>query len=523
LTFEHGGRTWSVSGSADGAFSFPTEETGRWLLAAVSAPGHLPFAPEWGQSPVLLYARKGETVRGITITLSPADEFEGKVVDPANNPVAGASITVLGGGAGANTLVPLKDQYRSDSNGVFRFVAPQDAVVEATHDGFARGRARIDYSARLSRSLTIHLRPQTAAQLTIEGTVVDRDGSPAEGALVSARLKGKPGEVPATSRVDVAGRFQLSDLLPGVWILSASRADSAPAVVEVAAGTKGVLLRLLRGGELVGRVKGKQTGAPVAPFTVLVYAKEMRSISVVDPSGEYHFHDLSPGPATVSVVAPGYAPASEARVTVPEAGRGAARADFELTSGGRLSGLVLEQKTAKAIVGAEVEVEGTPPSLGIPIRNETKTDGEGRFSLAGLAEHNSGIQVSASGYHARIVSVPPIPDGEQRGPLRIELNPVKPGEREGVELTGIGAILEKSGEAFVVVKVVPQGGAAEVGIAEGDVVTSIDGRSTKAMAFADLVTLIRGPEGTMVALEVQKGGNAQSSVMLVVPRRVVRG
>jgi S1-C subfamily serine protease len=184
---------------------------------------------------------------------------------------------------------------------------------------------------------------------------------------------------------------------------------------------------------------------------------------------------------------------------------------------------VLEQKTAKAIVGAEVEIEGTPPSLGIPIRNETKTDGEGRFSLAGLAEHNSGIQVSASGYHARIVSVPPIPDGEQRGPLRIELNPVKPGEREGVELTGIGAILEKSGEAFVVVKVVPQGGAAEVGIAEGDVVTSIDGRSTKAMVFGDLVTLIRGPEGTTVALEVQKGGNAQSSVMLVVPRRVVRG
>lgn len=69
------------------------------------------------------------------------------------------------------------------------------------------------------------------------------------------------------------------------------------------------------------------------------------------------------------------------------------------------------------------------------------------------------------------------------------------------------------------VKVVPQGGAAEVGIAEGDVVTSIDGRSTKAMAFSDLVTLIRGPEGTTVALEVQKGGNAQSSVILVVPRR----
>jgi hypothetical protein len=298
LTFEHGGRTWPVAATADGAFRFRTDDVGRWLLAAVTAPGHLPFAPEWGQSPVLLHARKGEVVRGITITLSPADEFEGRVVDPSDKPVAGASIAVLGGGAGASTLVPLNDQYRSDSNGVFRFIAPQDAIIEATHEGFARGRARIDYSVRLSRTLTIRLKPLAAAQLAIGGTVVDHDGSPAEGAIVSARLKGRPGQMPATTHVDVDGRFQLLDLEPGTWKLSASRANSAPAVAEIAAGTKGVLLRLPRGGELAGRVRNKRTGAPLAPFTVLVEATEMRSVSVVDPSGEYYLHDLAPGPAS---------------------------------------------------------------------------------------------------------------------------------------------------------------------------------------------------------------------------------
>src|SRR5688500_1919589 len=72
LTFEHGGRTWPVSARADGAFSFHTEDVGAWLLAAATAPGHLPFAPEWGQSPVSFQIRKGEIVRGVTIALSPA-------------------------------------------------------------------------------------------------------------------------------------------------------------------------------------------------------------------------------------------------------------------------------------------------------------------------------------------------------------------------------------------------------------------------------------------------------------------
>jgi hypothetical protein len=523
LTFEHGGRTWPVSARADGAFSFHTEDVGAWLLAAATAPGHLPFAPEWGQSPVSFQIRKGEMVRGVTIALSPADEFDGMVVDPANNPVAGASITVLGGGAGASSLVALKDQYRSDAHGAFRFIAPPDAIVEAAHEGFARGRSRIDYSVRLSRKLTIRLKPLAAAQLTIDGTVLDHEGSPAEGAVVSAALKGKPGEPSATARVSVEGRFQLLDLDAGIWKLSASRAGSAPAIAEFAAGSKGVLLRLPRGGVLAGRVKEKRTGAPIAPFTVVVHGKEMRSVSVVDPSGEYRLHDLSPGPTAVNVVAPGYAPSSEVRVIVPEAGAGVARADFELTAGGRLDGVVVKQKTGAPIAGARVEVEGTPPSFGIPIRNETTTDADGRFLLTGLAENTVGIQVSATGHHARIVQVPPIPDGEQRGPLRIDLSPIKPGEQESVEMTGIGAQLERSGDLFVVTKVNPQGGAAEVGIAEGDAVTFIDGRPSKTMNFGDVVSLIRGPEGTTVTLVVQKGGSAQDSVTFVVPRRVVRG
>ncbi len=471
LTFAHNGQVSSVSGAPDGSFHFEPHVAGLWLLAATTAPAHLPFAPEWGLSPVLLEARPNELVRGITVALSPAQEFEGRVVDPKDQPVAGADITVLGGGAGATTLVPLENRFRSDSRGMFRFIAPDDAIVEATHEGFASGRAQVDYSVRLSRKLTVRLRPIAEAHFSIEGTVIDQDGSPAEGAVVSATLKGRPTAFAMTTRVDVDGRFKLLDLEGGTWTLAASRPGSAPAFAEVAAGTIGVRL----------------------------------------------------GPAVVSVVAPGHAPSAEVRVTIPDPGAGTATADFDLSAGGSLTGFVLERGTDAGIPGALVEVEGTPPSLGVPIRNDTLTDGDGGFTLNALAETTVGIQASAAGHHARIISVPPIPEGETTGPLTIELTPLKVGEDAGVELAGIGAALQKNGDVFVVVRVVPNSGAAEVGLAAGDAVTSINEVPVKPMTLTDAVPLLRGPEGTTVRLVVVKAGNPPQTVTLIVPRRVVRG
>jgi hypothetical protein len=60
VTFSRGGAAASVRCAADGSFRFEPPEAGRWQLAAASAPGHAPFAPEWGHSPVVFDARPGE-------------------------------------------------------------------------------------------------------------------------------------------------------------------------------------------------------------------------------------------------------------------------------------------------------------------------------------------------------------------------------------------------------------------------------------------------------------------------------
>src|SRR5260370_33118099 len=183
------------------------------------------------------------------------------------------------------------------------------------------------------------------------------------------------------------------------------------------------------------------------------------------------------------------------RVTMPDAGAGTATADFALSAGGSLTGFVLERGTDAGIPGALVEVEGTPPSLGVPIRNDNPTDGDGGFTLNALAETTVGIQASAAGHHARIISVPPIPEGETTGPLTIELTLLKVGEDAGVELAGIGAALQKNGDVFVVVRVVPNGGAAEGGLAAGGAGTSINEAPGKPRNLPTPVPLLPGPEG----------------------------
>jgi hypothetical protein len=521
LTFSHDGQTSSVGGAVDGAFHFEPHAAGRWLLAAATAPGHLPFAPEWGQSPVLLDARPGESVRGVVVALMPALEIDGRVVDAQGAPVAAADVVVFGGGIGTTVLVPLVDRFRTDGNGAFRFTAPDDATVEATREGFAPGRARVDRSVRLSRKLTIQLAPSARALLSIDGTVLDPAGAPAEGALVSAFPKQAWAELPATARASVEGRFTLRGLSEGTWSLTASRPGSASAASETPAGASGVRLQLKRGGALAGHVRDKRTGEPIAPFTVAVQGGETHTLSIIDASGTYSFDDLSPGPATVWVVAPGHAPSPQVRVTIPEPGAGTAAADFELSNGGSLAGTVVDKGTHEGIAGALVQVEGGPPSAAIPVLNQTSTDGDGGFVLSGLAESTIGVEASAQGHHARLMPVPSVSEGETAGPLTIELTALQPGEDAGIQLAGIGMQFEKRGDYFVVTRVIPGGGAAEMGLGPGDELTAINGLPAKAMTFADAVPLLRGPEGTTVTLVVLKGGNPQDIVTVAVPRRVI--
>ncbi len=536
LTFSRFGEATGVAAAGDGTFRFAPGASGRWVLATASAPGFLPFAPEWGHSPVLLDARPGERVSGIAVVLAPAIEYLARVLDPEGRPVAGAEVRVLGAATGENALLPLQERFASDARGEVRLVAPDDATLEARHAGFSPGRASIDLAARSSREVVVALRPAgrgDAMGEPIAGRVEDPNGAPAPGALVVAAREGRfEDEVLAQVATGPSGEFGLQELPPGSFRLVATRPGFAPAVLRrVRPGASDVVLRLRAGGALTGRVRDRATGEPVTSFTVAVSprgrerASGVRAVTVVDAGGSFAVDGLATGPSTVQATAPGRAPSAEVAVDIPAAGAAPARVDLELSTGGRLRGVVLDARTREPLPGAQLEIEGAQ-SLGasaLPARPATVAGPEGRFELSGVPPRPVSLLATAPAHHARILGGLSVGEGDARSGIEVALTPLQPGEEAQVELTGIGAVLASQGASLVIVDTAPGSGALEAGLGRGDEILRIDGRDVAGLTMADAVNLIRGPENSSVILVVRKRDDPQrAELRVVVYRRSIR-
>lgn len=513
LTFARDEEAAGVAADDRGAFRFEPRASGRWFLAAATAQGYLPFAPQWGESPVQLEARPGEVVRGITVALDPEVRYEGRVVDQAGKPVAGAAVEVLGGEA---AVVPKPTRYVSDSAGAFSFSAADGAVLEARSEVSGAGRAVVDLSVRMSKKLVIELAPLSDA--FVEGTVEDERGQPVEGAAVSAEEKLRFAQPRVLARTDRQGKFRLDGLAKAVWIVTAIRRGLAPATGEVTAPGS-VRLRLAAGGGLEGRITDKASRAPVQAFTLLVQGEEPQTLSVIDPGGRYRMEGLPAGSLLVSALAQGHAPTAAKRVSI--AAGETATLDFALGRGGRVTGIVVERGSKKPIPSAEVSVEGLDAAAGVPIRNGTIAGPDGRFVLDALEENTLAITATAPGHHGRIFSLPRIAEGETTGPVTVELTPLQEGEEPRLELAGIGAALQKRGDAIWLGQVLPGGGAAEAGLVPGDGILAIEGAPVAPMSLGEAVQLLRGPEGTSVTLSVVKASGA-GPLTVSVARRIVR-
>jgi carboxypeptidase family protein/PDZ domain-containing protein len=525
LTFARAEEAASTASAADGSFHFAPRAAGRWLLAGAAAPGYLPFAPAWGESPVRLEARAGEVVKGLVVRLAPAVEYDGHVVDAEGRPVAGAEVRIAGEDPSAR-VVAAPDRWRTGPGGAFHFAAPDGAVLEARREGQGVGRGAVDMAVRATRALTIRLQAASSV-LSIAGSVEDAQGAPVEGAIVRASRR-RSDAPPATARTDAAGRFRLEGVGEGRWLVTASRPGAAPASDVAEAGASDVRLRLAGGGRVTGRVKDARSGAPVTSFTVAVLSRTPRSVQVAAADGRYELDELPPGRAFVTVTAPGYAAPDEVRVAVPEPGAPAATADFALAPGARLRGVVVERGSGAPVAGARVEAEGGVPDVpGAPVRNEVATDAEGRFELSGLGDGSTTLVASAPGHHARTLSGPALAAGAEASAsadVTIELSPLAAGETPRVELAGIGIVAAKRRDALRVASVLPDGGAAEAGLQAGDEIVEIDGVPASRLALDEAVPMLRGPEGTTVTLAIVKGGDAaRAPLRVVVPRRLVHG
>ena len=533
LTFSRGGAGDTVRTGPDGRFAFEPAARGRWLLAAATAPGYFPFAPEWGHSPVQLLAEPGRQVKGIEVHLTPALELLGRVVTARGDPAPDAEVRLFGA-LGEFALVRIPDRFVTDSRGAFRVAAPLGSVLEARLPGNAPGRAEVDELALANGKVKIALGPAEDRPPPPRAAILGRVtclGEPVPGAIVTAipaRAFGL-GAIPTAQAVTLFdGRFALADLLAGPYRLLARAEGREPGSARAVAGEEGeVEIELKEGGRLRGCVRDAGTGAPVAPFTVLVFARRNalwvepeRSLSVIDPGGCYALDDLRTGPAAVVVSAPGRAPSDELSVEIPVP-PGEAVEDVLLSAGGTLTGVVRDDATGAPLSSAHLGVEGSLAAAAstFPVLSEATTGPDGAFAMDGLPRRFS-IAAAAAGHHARVLGGLSVEPGGWAGPIEIRLRPLAPGEEPRTDLVGIGVAIAARDDGLVVTQVVPGGGAAEAGLAPGDVIVEVNGRPVAEIGFGGSVDTIRGPEGTTVLLEVRRG---DATLEVEVPRRLVRG
>jgi protocatechuate 3,4-dioxygenase beta subunit len=543
LTFEHAGATSSVKTGAEGAFRFEPREAGVYRLALATAASYLPYAPEWGHSPISLSARSGERIRDITVYLFPAVTYVGVVRDPGGAPVAGASVQLLDPGSGGAAPAQAAERLVTDAAGEVRLVAADDALLEARHPSFSPARARVDFRAQASGRVVLRLGAKgdaPPAEETIEGRVVDARGDGVSGALVRAAYADDPPHLeqlrPSPAAIAEAdGRFVIEGLDPGrydVRALAPPDVGLAPAEVEgVSSGARGLVLTLASaGGKVRGTVRDGATGEPVAAFTVLVTVRVgplqrrlYASAGVFDASGRYEVAGLVPGAYAVTVAAHGLAPAADVEFRIADPPGEAETVDFALTRGGRVTGTVLDEATGAPIEGARVSVEGHLGSDGdLPLLASATSDASGEFAVGGLQAGLRSITILAAGHHGRILSGLNVPEGGDLGPITVKLRPTEEGEEPRLELTGIGAVLSAKGDALVIGEVMEGGGAREAGLVADDAIVAIERQPVTEVGFEGSVQRIRGPEGSSVLLTVRKAAGGEPLEIAVFRRRIGR-
>ncbi len=369
----------------------------------------------------------GGTRSGVTVVLRRGLSVRGVVKDEEGRPLAGAEVNLSSartlragrGGAQMSFIGPgsqLRRETAADGRFEFRGLKAGDYTVSARRPGFSR--ATVDpvnvAEARAAEPLELVLKPGA----TISGVVRDKAGAGASGWYVSARAASQaggpafgPGAIRSEEPTGPDGVFYLEGLITGETyeLQVMGQAGLGPRKAGVVAPAEGVELVVTGTGQIRGRVVDADSGRAIPDFQVRYQPDAqggMRFVMRMGPGrgrgpyekqpfhaedGSFVLEDVAAGRWTVEAFAPGYQAGSASAVAVGE-GEATEGVEVRLSKGGVITGKVLESRGGRPILDATVRAElsgGGPRTMirmgGEGGDNETATDAEGRYEIAGLA------------------------------------------------------------------------------------------------------------------------------------------
>ena len=352
----------------DGGFVIENVAPGRFTLA-VAAPGFLP-ARRQGIEVVA-----GNDVTGLEVVVSKGAVVEGRVTTAQGRPLAGARLRVMPTKEAGNLLLAAVGlpEAVADGDGAYRL----EGVAEGTRSIVAEERDH----PKVVQTLAVqpgsnHLDFQLPEGREVSGKVTDPQGQPVPGAEVS--LASRSGVWPATTGPD--GGFRMTGVPEGAYRLLAEKAGWAPArspeEIQVAGGpVEGLVVRLDRGGAIVGRISGLGF-EELSRVQISATNSTGGQLGRVDYQGSYRIEALPPGEWIVEALLQGNRRAVGRAQLAP--GQSQASLDLEFGGGLTLSGVVLQRE--QPVAGAMVTVQS--PNGGL--LHGARSGPDGRFRVEGL-------------------------------------------------------------------------------------------------------------------------------------------
>jgi hypothetical protein len=307
---------------------------------------------------------------------------------------------------------------------------------------------------------TIDLRgaPEQRATSTLEGRVVDAEGSPISGVAVTL-LAGLSIRGAAS---DASGAFRIDNLPAGTFGVTASKQGFAMAEPERTAASisleegerrQGVVLRMVSASEITGRVLD-EFAEPVERAVVFLLrmgvAPQGDAITRVaaagpsDEQGRYRIPRVAPGAYALLTIGetagygethlyyPGVVSLNMAHMVEVSEGRDVAGIDFRLNPGAghRLTGMVVDSM-GNPLSGTSVELIGPAPQPRLPLYGRTtRLTRSGAFAFLNVAPGSYTVSVRTQ----PIPSVPQVANGRvirpdvapESGEVKIQIGDAPP-------------------------------------------------------------------------------------------------
>jgi protocatechuate 3,4-dioxygenase beta subunit len=346
-----------------------------------------------------------------TAAVAQAGSLQGTVTLEGGGPLAGVDIVADAGAGFYNASTDALGVYGLPS------VPPGSYHVQAELSPYALSHHwNVSVGSATSTTLDFTLRVGGGS---ISGQVLDGDDQPIAGAtvdtwqVINGQLSGGTWGRATTSpggTFTIGHPITTNGLPTGTYLVKASKAGSPDGTVRdvaVVAGedTAGVTIRLIAGtASMLGRITDPE-GVGIAG--ALVYAESAVGAmqGFTDASGNYGIGSLPGASYHVLVTAAGYVSAHQYGINVPEGGV-LTGVDFTLgTDAGTLTGRVTDADSGLPIAGASLFADSDQGSGW----GAGSTDGDGMYTLSGLAPMAYFLHASKNGYAGqfRVVAVEP--------------------------------------------------------------------------------------------------------------------